>query len=104
MTSAKRDRCTGHGNRTIWNLLPQDSGQGRLPYLITQHVRTISTLAVRKQIIDGHFDSVSGEEDWSPRYNVAPTQPVPIIRQHLKEPLRDLSLVGWGLRCCLVCC
>ena len=54
-------------------------------------------LSRRKQIIEGHFDSVSGEEDWSPRYNVAPTQPVPIIRQNPKEPRRDLSLVRWGL-------
>jgi putative SOS response-associated peptidase YedK len=54
-------------------------------------------LSRRKQIIEEHFDSVSGEEDWIPRYNVAPTQPVPIIRQHPKEPLRDLSLVRWGL-------
>jgi len=51
----------------------------------------------RKQIIEEHFDSVSGEEDWSPRYNVAPTQPVPIIRQNPKEPVRQLSLVRWGL-------
>jgi putative SOS response-associated peptidase YedK len=54
-------------------------------------------LSRRKQIIEEHFDSVSGEEYWSPRYNVAPTQPVPIIRQHPKEPRRDLSLVRWGL-------
>jgi putative SOS response-associated peptidase YedK len=54
-------------------------------------------LSRRKQIIEEHFDSVSGEEDWSPRYNVAPTQPVPIIRQHPKEPRRELSLVRWGL-------
>jgi putative SOS response-associated peptidase YedK len=54
-------------------------------------------LSRRKQIIEEHFDSVSGEEDWAPRYNVAPTQPVPIISQHPKEPRRDLSLVRWGL-------
>lgn len=54
-------------------------------------------LSRRKQIIAEHFDSASGEEDWSPRYNVAPTQPVPIIRQHPKEPRRELSLVRWGL-------
>ena len=51
----------------------------------------------RKQIIEEHFDSVSGEEDWSPRYNVAPTQPIPAIRQHPKEPIRQLSLMRWGL-------
>jgi putative SOS response-associated peptidase YedK len=54
-------------------------------------------LSRRKQIIEEHFDSVSGDEDWSPRYNVAPTQPVPIIRQHPNEPRRELSLVRWGL-------
>jgi putative SOS response-associated peptidase YedK len=54
-------------------------------------------LSRRKQVIEDHFDSISGEEDWSPRYNVAPTQPVPIIRQHPKEPRRELSLVRWGL-------
>src|ERR1039458_6597342 len=54
-------------------------------------------LSRRKQIIEEHFDSVSGDGDWSPRYNIAPTQPVPIIRQNPKEPLRELSLVRWGL-------
>ncbi len=54
-------------------------------------------LSRRKQIIEEHFDSVSGEEDWSPRFNIAPTQPVPIIRQNPKEPRRELSLMRWGL-------
>ena len=54
-------------------------------------------LSRRKQIIEEHFDGVSGEEDWSPRYNIAPTQPVPIIRQNPKEPVRQISLVRWGL-------
>jgi putative SOS response-associated peptidase YedK len=36
-------------------------------------------------------------KDWTPRYNVASTQPVSIIRQHPKEPNRVLSLVRWGL-------
>jgi putative SOS response-associated peptidase YedK len=54
-------------------------------------------LSRRKQIIEDHFDSVSGEEDWTSRYNVAPTQPVPVIRQNPKEPVRELSLMRWGL-------
>jgi putative SOS response-associated peptidase YedK len=54
-------------------------------------------LSRRKQIIEEHFDSVSGDEDWGPRYNIAPTQPVPVIRQHPKEPVRELSLMRWGL-------
>jgi putative SOS response-associated peptidase YedK len=54
-------------------------------------------LSRRKQIIEEHFDSVSGEEDWIPRYNVAPTQSIPVIRQNPKEPVRELSLMRWGL-------
>ncbi len=54
-------------------------------------------LSQRKEIIEEHFDAVSGEEDWSPRYNIAPTQPVPVIRQNPREPVRQLSLMRWGL-------
>jgi len=54
-------------------------------------------LSRRKQIVEEHFDSVCGDQDWTPRYNIAPTQPIPIIRQHPKEPRRELSLVRWGL-------
>jgi putative SOS response-associated peptidase YedK len=53
-------------------------------------------LSHRKQIIEEHFDALS-DEDWTPRYNIAPTQPVPIIRQNPKEPRRELSMVRWGL-------
>jgi hypothetical protein len=38
-----------------------------------------SRLSRRKQIIEEHVDAVSGEEDRSPRYNVAPTQPIPVV-------------------------
>src|SRR6266567_2196240 len=54
-------------------------------------------LARRKQVVEEYFDSVSGEEDWAPRYNIAPSQPVPVIRQNPKEPIRELSLMRWGL-------
>jgi putative SOS response-associated peptidase YedK len=54
-------------------------------------------LSRRKQILEEHFDSVGGTEDWNPRYNIAPTQLVPIVRQNSKEPVRELSLFRWGL-------
>jgi len=54
-------------------------------------------LSRRKQIIEEQFDSAPWEEDWSPRFNIAPTQPVPVIRQNPKEPVRTLSLMKWGL-------
>ena len=54
-------------------------------------------LSRRKQIVEEHFDTVSDEPDWTPRYNIAPTQLVPVIRQNPKEPRRELSLMRWGL-------
>jgi putative SOS response-associated peptidase YedK len=54
-------------------------------------------LSRRKQLVEEYFDTVPGEEEWAPRYNIAPTQPVPIIRQNPKEPRREMSLVRWGL-------
>jgi putative SOS response-associated peptidase YedK len=53
-------------------------------------------LSRRKQIVEEYFDA-QGEEDWSPRYNIAPTQPVPVIRHHPHEPRRVFSLMRWGL-------
>src|ERR1700730_4765964 len=47
----------------------------------------------RKQLVDEYFGSVS--EEWEPRSSIAPTQPVPVIRQNPNEPVRDLRrLVG----------
>jgi putative SOS response-associated peptidase YedK len=54
-------------------------------------------LSRRKQIVETHFSSASGDEDWNPRYNIAPTQLVPVIRQNPKQPIRELSLLRWGL-------
>jgi putative SOS response-associated peptidase YedK len=48
-------------------------------------------------MVDEYFASVSGEEEWSPHYNIAPAQSVPVIRQNDKEPVRELSLIRWGL-------
>jgi putative SOS response-associated peptidase YedK len=54
-------------------------------------------LSRRKQVVEEYFDCASDEPDWAPRYNIAPTQPIPVIRQHPKEPVRQLSLMRWGL-------
>jgi putative SOS response-associated peptidase YedK len=48
-------------------------------------------------MIEEYFSTVSSEDDWSPRYNIAPTQPVPVIRQNPMEPRRELSLMKWRL-------
>ena len=54
-------------------------------------------LSRRKEIIAEHFEADLPEDDWVPGYNIAPTQPVPVIRQHPKEPTRVMSLMRWGL-------
>jgi hypothetical protein len=52
-------------------------------------------LSRRKQIIEEHFDTADWQDDWSPRYNIAPTQLIPVIRQH--PTARQVSLMKWGL-------
>lgn len=53
-------------------------------------------LSRRKQILAEHFDAPF-DDDWEPRYNIAPTQPVPVVRQHPTEPTRHLAQMRWGL-------
>jgi putative SOS response-associated peptidase YedK len=48
-------------------------------------------------MIEEYFDTQPCDEDWSPRYNIAPMQSVPVIRQNPKEPVRQISLMRWGL-------
>jgi len=54
-------------------------------------------LSRRKQLVEEYFNTTPWEEDWNPRFNIAPTQPVPVIRQHPKEAVRQLSVMKWGL-------
>ena len=43
-----------------------------------------------------HFDAY-GEVEVSPRYNIAPSQPVVTIRQDAAKPVRRLATMRWGL-------
>ena len=40
---------------------------------------------------------IEAEDDWVPRYNIAPTQNVEVIRHHQEEPKRFGSQMRWGL-------
>ena len=53
-------------------------------------------LSRRKQLIAEYFDT-DNDVDWEPRYNIAPSQPVGIIRQDPSTPERHFSLARWGL-------
>ena len=52
-------------------------------------------LSRRKQVVEEYFERASEEEDFSPRYNIAPTQPVATIRTAGSS--RILSMMRWGL-------
>jgi putative SOS response-associated peptidase YedK len=54
-------------------------------------------LSRRKQIIEEYFETAPWDDDWDPRFNIAPTQPVPVVRLHPKESVRQISMMKWGL-------
>src|SRR6516165_741415 len=53
-------------------------------------------LSRRKELIEEYF-ATADEVDWEPRYNIAPSQDVGIIRQDPVKPERLFSLARWGL-------
>ena len=53
-------------------------------------------LSRSKELLAEHFN-VEPDDDWEPRYNIAPTQNVPVIRQRPDEPKRLGSQMRWGL-------
>src|SRR6266481_3556970 len=53
-------------------------------------------LSGRKEILAEHFDADFEYLDWEPRYNIAHTQSVPVIRSD-QNSKRRVSLMRWGL-------
>jgi putative SOS response-associated peptidase YedK len=53
-------------------------------------------LTAKERYIRDHF-GLGEDLSWAPRWNIAPTQKVPIVRQDRNEPNRTFSLVRWGL-------
>ena len=54
-------------------------------------------LSRRAEILASYFYAEYEGMDWEARYNIAPTQTVPVIRQDPREPVRRASLMRWGL-------
>ena len=65
-----------------------------LPYTLSMCGRY--RLARKKEILAEVFD-VGDDDEWSPRYNIAPSQSVPVVRQDTTRPVRSFSLIRWGL-------
>jgi len=56
----------------VYNVLARHSGRYRL--------------SRRKQLVEEYFDSGPWDDVWSPRYNIAPTQPVPASVDFRRAP------------------
>ena len=54
-------------------------------------------LSRHKQLLAEYFDTDFDSLDWQPHYNIAPTQPVPVLTQPSKSSLLKASLMRWGL-------
>jgi putative SOS response-associated peptidase YedK len=53
-------------------------------------------LTAKERYLRDRF-GLDGDLSWTPRWNIAPTQHVPVIRQDRKEPKRTVALLRWGL-------
>jgi len=54
-------------------------------------------LSRRKEILAEQFETDFDDLDWEPRYNIAPTQPVPVIKRAGASNTRNAFLMRWGL-------
>ena len=56
-------------------------------------------VARKKEILEAEFgaDVADDDQDWVPRYNVAPGQEIAVVRQDAAQPVRRLSQLRWGL-------
>ena len=53
-------------------------------------------LTAKERYLRDHF-GLDEDPPWIPRWNIAPTQPVAVIRQDPKEPKRSFGQLRWGL-------
>src|SRR5262249_16419864 len=53
-------------------------------------------LTAKERYLRDHF-GLDEDPIWTPRWNIAPTQLVPIIRQKSSSPTRSFDSVRWGL-------
>jgi len=53
-------------------------------------------LTAKERYLCDHF-GIDEDFSWTPRWNIAPTQQVPIVRQNAAKGTRSFNLVRWGL-------
>ena len=55
------------------------------------------TLAIDPQELAQAFDLAEAPDEFPPRYNIAPSQPIAAILKHPDDPERHFHLLKWGL-------
>jgi putative SOS response-associated peptidase YedK len=55
------------------------------------------TLTAPAETLARQFQAAEPSFDFEPRYNIAPTQEVPLVRQETNGPGREILLARWGL-------
>src|SRR6185312_6116189 len=53
-------------------------------------------LTAKERYLRDHF-GLDDDPQWEPRWNIAPTQQVAVVRQRPKQPGRGFSQMRWGL-------
>src|SRR5207344_1917753 len=80
------ERCRRPRNRAVWLVQPRKRDK---PGMCGRYLITTSPEAIRRLF------GYPQQPNFPPRYNVAPTQPIPIVR--LNEGKREFALVRWAL-------
>jgi len=52
------------------------------------------TITIEPAVFQQEFDLGNVPSEWTPRYNAAPSQPIPIVRN---STTRDVDMLRWGL-------
>jgi putative SOS response-associated peptidase YedK len=78
-------------------VVPVDRQTTSIIFSHTIHMCGRYRLSRRKEILEEHFAADLDDADWGPRYKVAPTQLVPVVKQSRRIANRELSLIRWGL-------
>jgi putative SOS response-associated peptidase YedK len=61
-------------------------------------------LSRRKEVLAEHFGVDVADLDWEPRYNIVPTQSVPVVRRDERAMTLEVSLLRWGATHVYLCC
>ena len=93
----QRAGCRGLVNRMVRRVRDSTRTRDRSAIISRSCVGATDCRGESRSLRNTSIPSLSGDDDWNPRYNIAPTQSVPVIRQNPKDSIREFSMMRWGL-------